>query len=115
MTTDIEQIWNTYHEIPLGSYIDENTILIQFERHEQELHMYTALEAGPFTGAPYSAPVRSLERLPDPDDTGDITVAVYNRPAGKISVTVEGCGDTVLTRNQARNLARSLDLTLGDL
>lgn len=49
--------------------------------------------------------LRTLEPLPDPDDTGDVDFYVYDDNPLVDSVDI---GNVEVTRNQARNFARKL-------
>lgn len=110
MNKKLQEMWDSAHEIPKGAYVPEGTVLIQMNpvgsSGEAELNYYAASVSAPWQGTSRTAPVRSADPLPDPDDTG--TIAVHSS-AGYI-VLVDTYGDLCygLTKDQARNLARKL-------
>lgn len=105
----IDEIWENAHEIPEGALIPEGTELVQREdpyEDGDELTIYKATATALWEGAPKHAPVRSVEPLPDSDDTG--TLEFYG-DGGHIALEGLHCGFThYLSISQARNLARKI-------
>ena len=106
MHKKIQEMWDAAHEIPKGSYIPRDTVLVQLDSENDEISYYMTNSSDYWRGAPKHVPVRSLDPLPDMNDTGTLTV---HSSAGYI-VLVDTYDDRCydLTKNQARNLARKL-------
>lgn len=110
MNEKIQKMWDAAHDIPRDAYVPEGTVLIQMNpvgsSGEAELNYYAASVSAFWQGTSSFAPVRSADPLPDPDDTGTITV---HSSAGYI-VLVDTYDDRCydLSENQARNLARKI-------
>ena len=101
-----QEMWDSYHEIPREAYVPEGTVLVQLEMGVDELTFYEAEVSHPWMGAPQSAPVRSMEPLLDPNDTGILTVRSKDGFVLLVD-TYEDHGYD-LTKSQARNLVRKL-------
>ena len=105
----IDEIWENAYEIPDGAIVPAGTELIQREAQygeDDELNIYKASVTAPWPGSPKNGPVRSIEPLLDPDDTG--TLKLY---AGGGHIVLEGvlCGHGHdLSTAQARNLIQKL-------
>ena len=110
MNKKLQEMWDAAHEIPEGAYVPENTVLVQLDPTgscgEAELIHYVSYAPEYWQVAPKNAPVRSLEPLPDPDDTGALTVHSGDRFIVLVDTYDYRCYD--LTKSQARNLVRML-------
>ena len=110
MNKKIQEMWDNAHDIPRGAFIPEGTVLIQMNpvgsSGEAELNYYAASVSAPWQGTSRTAPVRSADPIPDPDDTG--TIAVHSSAGYIVLVDTydDRCYD--LSKNQARNLARKI-------
>ena len=91
---------------PQGSIHSEDTVLVQLDLEDDELGYYAVAASAPWMGSPKSAPVRSVDPLPDTDDTGVLSLRTDGE---RIAVVVEYDDRCyTLSRSQARNLARKL-------
>lgn len=110
-----ETIWEESYEIPEGAYIPEGTELVQYDKPDDSLTVYTASIEGPWMGSPPHAPVRSTEPIPDFNDTG---CADFNLGAsGDVYINVRNRYSSLsvpLTKVQARNFVRKLSEVLHD-
>lgn len=110
MNKKLQEMWDSAHEIPKGAYVPEGTVLIQKNpvgsSGEAELNYYAASVSAPWQGTSRTAPVRSADPLPDPDDTGAFTVHPGAENTVHLDTNDGGCYD--LSSNQARNLVRIL-------
>lgn len=106
MNKKIQEMWDAAHEIPKGAFIPRDTVLVQLDSENDEISYYMTYSSDYWRGAPKHVPVRSVDPLPDPNDTDTLTV---HSSAGYI-VLVDTYDDRCydLTKNQARNLARML-------
>lgn len=106
MHKKIQEMWDAAHEIPKGSFIPRDTVLVQFDPENDEISYYMTYSSDYWRGSPKHVPVRSVDPLPDPNDTDTLTV---HSSAGYI-VLVDTYDDRCydLSKNQARNLARKL-------
>lgn len=109
MNKKLQEMWDSAHEIPEGAYITEGTVLVQLERgslSDYELNYYEAEASAPWQGSPARNPVRSVDPLPDPADTGTLTVHSDDGFIVLVDTYDDRCYD--LSENQARNLARKI-------
>lgn len=105
MNKKLQEMWDSAHEIPFGAFVSEGTPLVRFD-HPDRLYFYSAARSFYWNTVSDTAPVRSLDPLPDMDDTGTITVHLDGE---RIAVVVEyDARCYTLSRNQARNLARKI-------
>lgn len=104
MHKKIQEMWDAAHEIPKGAYIPGDTVLVQLDIENDEISYYMTHSSDYWRGSPKHAPVRSVDPLPDPNDTDTLTV---HSSAGYI-VLVDTYDDRCydLSKNQARNLVR---------
>lgn len=104
----IDQIWESAHKIPSGAIIPKGTELIQIEEYsgESELNIYKTLVEEVWHGYTENSPVRSVNPLPDPEDTGVLT---FSEEDGVTVLEGKYCGYRhQLNRTQARNLLKKL-------
>lgn len=106
----MDEIWDSAYEIPEGAIVPEGTELVQREAQYgeefDELNIYKASVTAPWPWSPKNAPVRSIEPLPDPDDTGALR---FYGDGGHIILEGVHCGHGhSLSIAQARNLARKI-------
>ena len=110
MHKKMQEMWDNAHDIPRGAFIPEGTVLVQMNpvgsSRESELNYYVASVSAPWQGTSRTAPVRSADPLPDPDDTGALTVHSGAGNTVHLDTHDGGCYD--LTESQARNLARKI-------
>ena len=106
----LQEMWDSAHEIPQGVYVPANTVLVQLDPMgpfgEAELTHYVTHVSEYWQGSPESAPVRSVDPLPDPDDTGTLTVHYDDGAIVLVDTDDGGCYD--LTKSQAANLVRKI-------
>ena len=106
MHKDIQEMWDAAHEIPKGAYIPRDTVLVQLDSENDEISYYMTNSSDYWRGAPKHVPVRSLDPLPDVNDTGVLSL---HTDGERIEVVVEYDDRCyTLTKNQARNLARKI-------
>ena len=106
MNKKLQEMWDSAHEIPNGAFIPENTVLVQLDLEDHELSYYETEVSDYWKGYPKHSPVRSVEPLPDPNDTGILTVHSNDRFIFLIDTDEDRWYD--LTKTQARNLVRKL-------
>lgn len=106
MNKKLQEMWDSAHEIPQGVYVPANTVLVQLDPEEYELNFYEAEVSEYWKGSSRHAPVRSVDPLPDPNDTGSLTVFPGARNSVHFDTDDGGCYD--LTKSQAANLARKI-------
>lgn len=106
MHKKIQEMWDAAHEIPKGSYIPRDTVLVQLDSENDEISYYMTNSSDYWRGSPKHAPVRSLDPLPDMNDTDTLTVHTSAGYIVLVDTYDDRCYD--LTKNQARNLARKL-------
>ena len=106
MHKKIQEMWDAAHEIPKGSYVPRDTVLVQLDSENDEISYYMTNSSDYWRGAPKHVPVRSLDPLPDMNDTGTLTVHSEGGAIVLVDTYDDRCYD--LTKNQARNLARKL-------
>ena len=106
MNKKLQEMWDSAHEIPQGVYVPANTVLVQLDPEECELNFYEAEVSEYWKGSSRHAPVRSVEPLPDPNDTGDLTI--HSDDGFIVLVDTYGIRCYDLTKSQAANLARKI-------
>lgn len=109
MHKKLQEMWDAAHEIPNGAFIPENTALVQLDLHDPtliELSYYETTVSDYWKGYPKHSPVRSVEPLSDPNDTGIITVRSDEGVISLVDTYEDWCYD--LTKTQARNLVRMI-------
>ena len=110
MNEKIQEMWDNAHDIPRGAFVPEGTVLVQLDPMgpfgDAEINYFVTHVSEYWQGSPDSDPVRSAEPLPDPDDTGILTVRSKDGFVLLVD-TYEDHGYD-LTKDQARNLARKL-------
>lgn len=103
------RVWDTFHEIPEGAIVPAGTELAQLDMEEEELAIYTADVSARWTGAPKHSPVRSVDPLPDLDDTGLARLTVKRDGSFVIyNMAYPGDPGAILTEQQAHNFARKI-------
>ena len=117
MNKKLQEMGDSAHEIPKGAYVPEGTVLVQLDPMgpfgEAELVHYVTHDSEYWQGSPQDGPVRSVDPLPDMNDTGAVTVYPSTGDTVHFDTDDGGCYD--LTRDQARNLARKItEATDGD-
>lgn len=104
----MQQIWEESHPVKDGQVIPAGTEYIEAEEiigtKVSGLSIY-AVSNNIEVGSREEIFLRTLEPLPDTDDTGDADFYVYDDNPLVDSVDI---GDVEVTRNQARNFARKL-------
>lgn len=110
MNKKLQEMWDAAHEIPKGAFIPENTVLVQLDpmgpSEEAVLTHYVTSVSDYWQGSPVRAPVRSVEPLPDPDDTGVLSI---EGTSGDVQIYDMADDHTYdLTDNQVRNIIRKL-------
>lgn len=106
MHKKIQELWDAAHEIPKGAYIPRDTVLVQLDSENDEISYYMTNSSDYWRGAPKHVPVRSVDPLPDMNDTGTFTVHSDDGFIVLVDTYDDRCYD--LSKNQARNLARKL-------
>ena len=110
MNKKLQEMWDAAHEIPQGAYVPEGTVLVQLDPRgpfeEAVLTHYVTPASGYWMGSSVYKQVRSVEPLPDPDNTGLLTVHSDEGSISLVDTYEDWCYD--LTKSQARNLARKL-------
>ena len=109
MNKKLQEMWDSAHEIPNGAYVPENTVLVQLDLHDPtliELSYYETKVSDYWKGYPKHSPVRSVEPLPDPSDTGVLTVRSEDEEIALVDTYEDWSYE--LTKSQARNLVRKL-------
>ena len=106
MNKKLQEMWDAAYEIPNGAFIPENTVLVQLDLEDHELSYYETEVSDYWKGYPKHAPVRSVEPLPDSDDTGTLTVHSGEGFIVLVDTYDDRCYD--LTKSQARNLVRMI-------
>lgn len=106
MNKKLQEMWDSAHEIPHGEYVPDGTVLVQLDPEEYELTHYVTHVSEYWQGSPESAPVRSVDPLPDMNDTGSLTVFPSARNTVHFDTDDGGCYDLSMT--QAANLARKI-------
>lgn len=106
MHKKIQEMWDAAHEIPKGAYIPKDTVLVQLDTEDDEISYYMTYSSDYWMGSPKYAPVRSVDPLPDPNDTDTLTVHSSAGVIVLVDTYDDRCYD--LSKNQARNLARML-------
>lgn len=106
MNKKLQEMWNSAYEITPGTYIPEGTVLVQLDYDGPELNYYEAEVSAPWIGSSKHAPVRTVDPLPDPADTGTFTVHSDDGVIVLVDTYDDRCYD--LSRSQAMNLARIL-------
>lgn len=108
MNKKLQEMWDSAHGIPLRGFVPEGTVLVQLDptgpSGEPELNYYMAHVSEYWQGSPASAPVRSVEFIEDPADTGTFTVHSDDGVIVLVDTYDDRCYD--LSKNQARNLVR---------
>lgn len=113
MHKKLQEMWDSAHEIPKGAYIPKDTLLVQLDLEDDEISYYMENYSNYWKGAPKDAPVRSVEPLPDPNDTGTLGFQLLSDD--KIDIRTRSRGVfTTFTRTQARNFAHQLLEALDD-
>ena len=116
MNKKLQEMWDSAYEIPKGSYVPEGTVLVQLDPMgpfgDAELTHYVNHVSEYWQGYPPNAPVRSVDPIPDSNDTGTLTVH-YDDGAVVLVGTYDG-RYYGLSIDQARNLARKLTEALDD-
>lgn len=106
MNKKIQEMWDSAHEIPQGEYVPDGTVLVQLDPEEYELTHYVTHVSEYWQGSPESAPVRSVDPLPDMIDTSPLTV--HSDDGYIVLVDTYGTRCYDLTKSQAANLARKI-------
>lgn len=109
MNEKLQEMWDAAHDIPRGAFVPEGTVLVQLDTPDlsgTELNYYETEVSEFWKGSPMHAPVRSVEPLQDPSDTGILTVHSDEGCIVLVDTYDDRCYD--LTENQARNLVRKL-------
>lgn len=107
MNEKLQEMWDAAHEIPKGSYIPKDTVLVQLDPENDEINYYMAnYSSNYWMGSPKHLPVRSVDPLPDPNDTGILTVHSDDGFIFLIDTDEDRWYD--LTKTQARNLVRMI-------
>lgn len=106
MNKKLQEMWAAAYEIPVRAYVPANTVLVQLDPEEHELNYYEAEVSEYWKGSSRHAPVRSADPLPDPADTGTLTVHSDDGVIVLVDTYDDRCYD--LSSNQACNLARML-------
>ena len=106
MHKKIQEMWDAAHEIPKGAFIPRDTVLVQLDSENDEISYYMTYSSDYWRGAPKHVPVRSVDPLPDMNDTGTFIARSAGGDIVHIDTDIGRCYD--LTKNQARNLARKL-------
>ena len=104
----MHKIWAESHPVKSGQVIPEGTEFIAADTIDgiEVSDLTVAVAAVDIEVSGHSEVyLRTLEPLPDTDDTGDVDFYVYTQ--GKSAHTVD-IVDVPVTRNQARNFARKL-------
>lgn len=106
MNSKLQEMWDAAHEIPMGTYVPVNTVLVQLDLEDHELSYYEAAVSDYWKGYPKHAPVRSVEPLPDPNDTGVLTVRSEDEEIALVDTYEDWSYE--LTKSQALNLVRMI-------
>lgn len=109
MNKKLQEMWDIAHDIPNGAFVPENTVLVQLDSNDPtliELSYYETKVSDYWKGYPKHSPVRSVDLLPDPSDTGILTV----HSEDGVIVLVDTYDDRSydLSCDQARNLTRMI-------
>lgn len=105
MNKKLQEMWDSAHEIPFGSFVPEGTLLVRLDPPDRLYH-YELPSSTYWSSSSESAPVRSVDPLPDPNDTGSLTVFPSARNSVHFDTDDGGCYDLSMT--QARNLVRKI-------
>lgn len=109
MNEKLQELWDNAHEIPNGAFIPENTVLVQLDLNDPtliELNYYETTVSDYWKGYPKHSPVRTVEPLPDPNDTGVLSI---EGTSGDVQIYDMADDHTYdLTDNQVRNIIRKL-------
>lgn len=110
MNKKLQEMWDSAHEIPKGAYVPEGTVLVHLEPtgpfEEAVLTHYVTGVSDYWQGSPVAVPVRSVDPLPDTDDTGVLSLHTEGERIAVVVGYDARC--YTLTKNQARNLARKI-------
>ena len=110
MNKKLQEMWDSAHEIPQGTYVPEDTVLVQLDPRgpfeEAVLTHYVTPASGYWMGSSVYKQVRSVEPLPDHTDTGTLTVEHADGCIVLVDTYDDRCYD--LTKSQARNLVRKI-------
>lgn len=109
MNKKLQEMWDAAHVIPQGAYVPEGTLLVRLDM-ENRLYHYEVPVSSYWRTVSNSAPVRSVEPLPDPDDTGLLTVHYGEGFLVLVDTYDDRCYN--LTENQALNLVRMIKETI---
>ena len=108
MNKKLQDMWDSAHEIPKGTYVPEGTALVYLDEDDlsTELVFYETDTSAYWPGTASYRQIRSVEPLPDSDDTGTLTVHSGEGFIVLVDTYDDRCYD--LTKSQALNLARKL-------
>lgn len=105
MNTKLQEMWDSAHEIPYGTFVPEGTLLVRLDPPDRLYH-YEMSSSAYWRTISDSSPVRTVEPLPDPADTGTLAVHSDDGVIVLVDTYDDRCYD--LSRSQAMNLARTL-------
>lgn len=109
MNKKLQEMWDSAHEIPNGAYVPEGTALVNLDLNNPtriELVFYETKFSEYWEGYPRYSPVRSVEPLPDPSDTGVLMVRSEDEEIALVDTYEDWSYE--LTKSQARNLVRMI-------
>ena len=104
MNKKLQEMWDSAHEMPLGAYVPEGTLLVR--RDPVSLSHYEAASSGYWNPISDTAPVRSVDPLPDSEDTG--AIIVHSNSENTVHLDTYGGECYYLTESQALNLVRKI-------
>lgn len=108
MNKKLQDMWDSAHEILKGAFVPKHTALVYLDEDDlsTELVFYETDTSAYWPGTSSYRQIRSVEPLPDSDDTGLLAVRSYEGLISLVDTYEDWSYD--LSRDQARNLVRKL-------